>query len=432
MIDKPIKDLTPEEREQVIQELKETATPEELESLTELSKWIGDAQAWLRLAFYNSAFYKNMDSEIAQSFLTALREFLPALIDELKNDEAASKMTPTELVNSDKYDEIVKRAADRVGVKETENLPHIKYNKGTELKTSTDKLTAPKSKASGQREMLPIPREEMIPLKYESDRKNAAPITLFYDFFYNDNQLKRLGIDGGFDSYDFFITAVFDNLLLEGNETVSLSKVWRELGNTGSPNTTQLTELYKRAVRGATTTITIDDSEVQEAWGNNPNDKYTEIISPVMPLQIRGEKFIANGNVAKAEIKILSLSPFFALSQSIGHFTTWKKEILQLYTGRKTSRYYTVLHYLMAQIAWLRNPHSTRSNKITYKELYEYNNDKSTRAKQLTRDMAYRLLDEVFIPSGYILSYKEDSKGEAGISLKYSKSGAARLNDKKR
>ena len=45
MIDKPIKDLTPEEREQVIQEMKETATPEELESITQLAEWIGNAGA---------------------------------------------------------------------------------------------------------------------------------------------------------------------------------------------------------------------------------------------------------------------------------------------------------------------------------------------------------------------------------------------------
>ena len=321
-----------------------------------------------------------------------------------------------------------------------DQLPRIRYKKGTELKTSTDKLgnlfysfAAPKGKHSGQREMLPIPREEMIPLKYEGNGKNAAPITLFYDFYYNDKQLQKLGIDNGFDSYDFFITAVFDNLYLEGNDTVSLSKVWRELGNTDSPNTKQLTELYKRAVRGAATTINIDDSEVQAAWGNDPGETYNEIISPVMPLQIKGEKFIANGNVAKAEIRILSLSPFFALSQSIGHFTTWKKEILQLYTGRKTSRYYTVLQYLMSQIAWMRNPHSKRSNKITYKELYEYNADKSTRAKQLTRDMAYRLLEEVFKPAGYVLSFKEDSRGEPGIAIRYSKNDAAALpTDKKR
>ena len=314
-----------------------------------------------------------------------------------------------------------------------EALPRIRYTAGAELRTSTDKLAnvfysfaAPKSKASGQRSMLPIPREEMIPLKYE--KNNAPPITLFYDFYFNEQQLRKLGIDNGFDSYDFFITAVMDNIKREGNDVVSLSKVWRELGNTGSPNTSQLTELYKRIARGASTIITIDDSEVQQAWGNIDGDgTYKEIVSPIMPVQLASEKFIANGNVAKAQIIINGLSPFYVLSQNIGHFTTWKKEILQLYSGRKTGRYYTVLQYLMSQIAWIRNPNSKRNNKITYRELYEYNGDKSTRAKQLTRDMAYRLLTEVFKPAGYVSSFKEDNKGEPGIVIRCSKNAAAAL-----
>ena len=146
-----------------------------------------------------------------------------------------------------------------------------------------------------------------------------------------------------------------------------------------------------------------------------------------MPVQLASEKFIANGNVAKAQIIINGLSPFYVLSQNIGHFTTWKKEILQLYSGRKTGRYYTVLQYLMSQIAWIRNPNSKRNNKITYRELYEYNGDKSTRAKQLTRDMAYRLLTEVFKPAGYVSSFKEDNKGEPGIVIRCSKNAAAAL-----
>ena len=41
--------------------------------------------------------------------------------------------------------------------------------------------------------------------------------------------------------------------------------------------------------------------------------------------------------------------------------------------------------------------------------------------------MAYRLLDEVFIPAGYVKSYKEDGKGEPGIVLKCTKNVAAAL-----
>ena len=308
---------------------------------------------------------------------------------------------------------------------QTTPLMKVSYKQGTELKTSTDKLgnlfyslSAPTNKhvLDGQREILSIPREELTELKYESDA-DKKQITLFYDFLPNESQLQKIGLTSKFDSYDFFISAVTDNLYLNGNSTVSLSKIWHELGNTTSPNTTQLTELYKRLVRGATTIVTIDDSEVQKAWKKDTAKTYKEIISPVMPLQILGEKFVSNGNIASARINITGLSPFFALSQSIGHYTTWKKEVLQLYTGRKTSRYYSIMQFLMSQIAWIRNPNSKRSNKITYQSVYDYIGDNSTRGKQLSRDMIYRLLDEVFIPAKYIKSYKEDNHGEPGVKI---------------
>ena len=318
----------------------------------------------------------------------------------------------------------------------------VRYNEITEIKASTDKLPtlfyspfAPPSKhhISGQREMLSIPKEEMHQLKYERSGKpkkgEIKEITLFYDFFPNESQLAKLGLTDRFDSYDYFVSTILDALFLEDNKVVSLTKIWHELGYKGSPDGGEdggLTDLYKRLVRGATTIVTIDDGQVQAAWGNrNSNEKYNEIISPLMPLQIYGERFIANGNVAKAQIHITGLSPFFALSKSIGHFTTWKKEVLQLYTGKKTQRYYDVLRFLMTQIAWIRNPNSNRSNKITYKDLYNHTGDTKSRGKQLARDMMYRLFDEVFIPTGYVKRYEEDTKGEPGVLLYCTKNTAA-------
>lgn len=375
--------------------------------------------------------------------LQALEPYLRAELDKeeyngLQLDALLDESTPGELLqlledqDSDFYKAMQAAraawAADHGG--QEYKLPQIRYNKSDNLQTSTDKLTnvffslaAPKGKAVGNGQ------REMIPLKYEHGDKSKE-ITLFYDYAFNDDIMKKLGLSLSFDSYDFFVAAVCDNLLLQGNNVVSLTKIWHEM-NEGNPNSKHLNELYESLVKGATTTIYMDDREVREAWGLDTGPTYQEIISPVMPLQIKGEKFKANGNVANAQIVINSLSPFFALSQSIGHYSTWKKEVLTMYPGKRTKRYYSVLHYLMIQIGWLRNPSSNRTNKITYKALYSYVGDKTTRSKQLTRDMAYRLLEEVFKPAGYITSYKEDSKGEPGIIVKCTKNVAALPNGKK-
>ena len=168
-------------------------------------------------------------------------------------------------------------------------------------------------------------------------------------------------------------------------------------------------------MKGATTTIHINDLEVQRAWGNT--DRYTEIVGQVFPVTIQNKRFIANGLVAEGAVKINDFSPFHVLATSIGHVTQWDKDILKLYTGRRTKRYWTVLLHLIREIGWMRNDKSKRGSKILYSTLYAHNEDKTTRAKQLTRDMLYRLLDEVFKPSGYVLAYKEDDRTSPGVVL---------------
>jgi hypothetical protein len=188
------------------------------------------------------------------------------------------------------------------------------------------------------------------------------------------------------------------------------------MGETGKPGQKQKNKLYQALIKGITTTIIIDDKEVQKAWGNQKGT-YKEIAGSVLPITMNSEKFIANGYIADSSIKILDFTPFMRLAISIGHVTEWDKKVLQLYTGRKTERYWNTLHFLIREIGWMRNKKSKRSNKILYSNLYTNNGDKSTRDKQLTRDMLYRLLDEVFKETGYISSYKEDSSTTPGVIL---------------
>lgn len=296
-----------------------------------------------------------------------------------------------------------------------EYLLQVQYKKTTELKTVTDKLanlfyslTAPQPSTpalNGQR--------QMTPLRYEA--KNAkVELTLFYDYVYNEDILKKFGLTKEFDDYDFFVMSTIDNLYEAGNVIVSLTKIYNEMGGDGSPTAKQLEPIYYSLLKGLTTTITINDAETRKAW-KAETGTYHEIVSPVIPVQLGNERFIANGKIANGFVKINGISPFMQVAKPLGHVTAWEKEILRLYSGRKTKRYYSVLRYLMMQIGWMRK--GTRSRKITYADLYKHTGDKSTRAQQLTRDMMFRLFDEVFKPADYITAYKEEATPTPGVIL---------------
>lgn len=313
---------------------------------------------------------------------------------------------------------VLKKARDAKAKKEAkktaEQLPTASYKSTEDLQTSTTKLTSvfysvaapiPKSEINGQR--------KMVPLGYEAPNSKKE-ITVFYDFVYNEKLLNELQIDKGFDYFDFFVMSVLDNLKLEGNSVVSVSKIFREMGNSGDPGAKHKEEILKSLQKGLSTVMHLDDREAQIAWGNiDEKTRYNEIISPIMPVQIKNERTVFNGGLTDTTVYINSISPFMALSQTLGQFTTWNKDVLRLYPGKRTRRYYNVLHFLMGQIGWMR--HGGRNNKITYDLLHKHTGAKTARDRQLDKEMLYKLLDTVFIPGGDVTNYKEDDNRTLGV-----------------
>lgn len=300
-------------------------------------------------------------------------------------------------------------------------IEHIQYKQTPDLKTITDKLTniyfsltapQPRGMINGQRQMLPV--------RYEG-KKSKKEITLFFDYTWNEETLKKYGLDKSFTDFDFFVMTALDNLKGAGNDIVSATKIYREMGGEGSPGQKHLQEISDSLLKGATTIITIDNKEVLEAFGKMPDkdskEKYQEIVSQVMPIKIRNERFMANGRIADCYIKILDYSPFLQVAAPINRITTWDKEVLRLYKGKKTKRYYSVLRFLMQQIGMMRSTKANRSPKVLYSTLYEYTGAKTSKAQKQTRDMMYRILDEVFKPAAYILAYKEEAKPNPGVVL---------------
>lgn len=316
-----------------------------------------------------------------------------------------------------------------------EVLPEVYYSKGTKIDVSTDKLPAqffsvfaPPSKGilDGQIGMgvLPAP-EEMTELKYEKN-KAKKEISLYYDYSFDMDILRSIGLEGKFDAEDFFLLSVVDNLYMEGNKETSINKIFHELYGRDAVGT-ESEVLEKRLRRGLSTTIIINDKQVREAWkAGQANDKFVEIISPVMPVQLINERFRANGGISRNKVIINGLSPMYALSKSIKHVTTWDKEILTIYRGRRTPRYWRVLSYLMREIGWMRLNKSTRSNKITFEDLYKDTGAKTKRDRQATKTMFFKILDQVFIPLDYVKSYKDDGRGVPGVELTYTPKGKRR------
>jgi len=248
-------------------------------------------------------------------------------------------------------------------------------------------------------------------------KESVKKATLYYDYAQNTELLEKMGVQtGDITDYDYFVTAVIDNLYRNRNVEVTLTKIWHELGNSGSPASEQLTPVANSIIRGIATPTIIDNTEILKAWGVY-NGKSRRIVSTAMPVTIIEDINDANGAVIDGKIRINDFSPFYKVSHAIAQYRTWNSEILHLYKGYKTKRYYSVMRYLLSEIGWMINS-TKRKRKITYAELHEAVGDKTPRDERATIKMLYTLLDKVFIPGKYITGYEEDTKHTLGVRLK--------------
>lgn len=320
-----------------------------------------------------------------------------------------------------------KRAADaRATQKERQEQQEqpaekIKYKKGDTLKTTSTKL-------ANEFFMLNPPITEIdgqLTLNTIYTKKAGHDVAVLTYYSYNEQYLQAHGITRReFSDFDYFVAMVSNNLFLEGNNKYSFTKLWHEMGNPKTPNAQQLQQLRESLRIGLSTILHISNKEVLEAWGIE-TDTYQDIESPVIPVQIKTDINKANGQIMNETIYQYAVSPFLLVADPLNQIATWKKDILKLYKGKRSARYWRVMRYLMQTIAWIRN--GGRDPKIAINTLCDAVGDKTRADKQRTVKLTYELLDSVFKPLEYVCSYKTDPK-DGGIILKCSKSNKPKLN----
>ena len=259
-----------------------------------------------------------------------------------------------------------------------------------------------------------------VPVSYEKQGKE--PITLLIqDMKFDKGTSARLGLSEVLDDEDFFYLTFLDNAFMNGNKYITPTKLYRDYMG-AEPNDRQLREFMDKLERMATTTIRINDREIQEKM--NPNGKggtYREILQQVAPIAIGSERLIVNGKISDAAIKIYDRPAVLSIGQSIGQYTTIPKSLLIVRNEkgrivRRTNRFYRILRYLVYRIARMK---SGKEAKILYDTFYEDMGETTPKGKQLAKNTMYMILEH-FRREDWISGYKEEttkSTGEIGVKI---------------
>lgn len=339
----------------------------------------------------------------------------PEKVDELaENEEEAGTVK--------KFIEVINQARE-YAKKHKQSLPAVTYSNKPGIELTTDKLmtvffganapAAPKGQIPGQMTFIPV--------KYE---KTGAPeITLYYTYTFDNDLFTRLKLEKKTDDEDYFILSFIASYWRMGDRNVSVYKMYKDL--TGdNPNNKQLTALTNRLIKIAGINVYINDKEVRKAWNIEDEKKtYREVLTPLAPIRVGAERFVARGQVVEAGIEILAEPDIMKLGHEMGQYTTIPKNLLHVKKkdGRRlsrTPRFYRVLHFLIRRIAAMKS--GSLSAKILYDTFYSETGETTARGRQLARDCMYTILDHFKECDKWITGYREETTpttGKVGVRI---------------
>lgn len=314
-------------------------------------------------------------------------------------------------------------AKARAEAEQEQLLPAVTYTNKPGIELTTDKLmtvffganapAAPKGQIPGQMAFIPV--------KYE---KTGAPeITLYYTYEFDNDLFTRLKLEKKTDDEDYFILSFIASYWRMGDRKVSVYKMYKDL--TGdNPNNKQLTALTNRLIKIAGINVYINDREVRSAWDIEDEKKtYREVLTPLAPIRVGAERFVARGQVVEAGIEILAEPDIMKLGYEMGQYTTIPKNLLHVKKkdGRRlsrTPRFYRVLHFLIRRIAAMKS--GNLSAKILYDTFYSETGETTARGRQLARDCMYTILDHFKECDKWITGYREETTpttGKVGVRI---------------
>ena len=406
MIDKPIKDLTQEEREQVIRELKEIATPEEWESLTMIAGAISDAGTWLRQALYAAELNKLKEAaDTATELFKGLQEALPIFVEEMERDGTAANMNPHEFIESGKYDEIMERTAQRLE-QAGANADEVRAGLPVIIARNLEKIDFPVDKVNKDIwRALEADANGQLAIKYDVAKKGSnAPVDILYTINFADLEKS---ITRKLEPYDKRVYTTIASLFNEGNDIMSLQMIYKNMGYKGRMSATDIKKINNSISKMAGARIYIDN--VQEINANYKYDhfRYDGALLPMERIQA-----VVNGQVADAAIHIFREPPMMTFARERKQITTFSARLLDSPLS-KTNGNIELEDYLIEEIARIKN--GKRSNKLLFKTIYEHANITTTKQKQRAPGKIRQLLDH-YKAHGFIKAYDEKKDG---IIIKY-------------
>lgn len=194
-----------------------------------------------------------------------------------------------------------------------------------------------------------------------------------------------------------------------GNQVVSLSQIYRAMGNTGSPSALQVQKIQDAITKMSLAHITIDNKSEADAYTKYPHFSYDGALLPM-------ERCTAymNGQLTDAAIRLFREPPLVTFAKERRQITTFSLKVLMSPVS-KTEQMLLIEDYLIDRISRARNDKRT-DVRIRFTSIHEHANITTAKQKARVTEKVERLLDHYMScqynrTTPFIKSYALDDDG---------------------
>lgn len=365
-------DLTPEEKEELLQQVRDQIGAERFDKISKVAQFLQDSEA-----------------------AAGIGEFLALFMEEIKDDPILAD-TPTEQLPGKLkgIEEAALRAIERIQIQEKAQQTELAKIGGRRVKSvdfPLDKLNTNiwkflEKDTGGQ---IAIGTE-----KHGS--KNQINIYYSIDFAELGNGIK---ITKRLDAFDKRVCISIAALFNAGNDCITNQQVYNAMGYDGRAGASDILKISESISKMAAAHVFIDNTEEAKAY-NYPEFMYDASFLPMERVRV-----ILNGKEADA-IHIFREPPAVSFARGRNQLTQIERRLLASPLN-KTIQNMELEDYLIERIAHAKR--GTLSAKIKYDTIFEKANIKG-KQRQRAPEKIVKLLDH-YVKCAWIKSYKMENDG---------------------
>ena len=212
----------------------------------------------------------------------------------------------------------------------------------------------------------------------------------------------NVAISKNLTQYDKRVYIAVAALFNGGNEVVSVSQIYRQMGNTGSPAPNQIKKINDSLTKMGIARIYVDNEKEAAAQKKRAHYKYD---GSLLPFE-RVEAYI-NNSFCDAAVHIFREPPLISFARERKQITTIPRKVLESPIS-KTEANLQIEDYLLERISHMKDKKA--EPKLLYATIYDNCNIKEKKQRQRVKDKIKTYLDH-YKKTGFIKGYaiKEDA-----------------------